>query len=160
MQPGRSGDKPNPAKFPSPWLAASIVFGMFFGGGYLGIRLARALAPGSDLAEFVSFLALPAAFILGFIGWAGAAGIVAMKRLLQRKAAPSRQPGGVVIPPGSMAFIPPALVAGLAAGTVTGVLSSDTGFASSLLAYGSTGLGYGVACWLLARAGYLPFPTE
>jgi hypothetical protein len=34
------------------------------------------------------------------------------------------------------------------------------GFGWVLCLYAGLGLGYGVACWLLARTGYLPFPRE
>jgi hypothetical protein len=63
----------SPDRFPSLWLGVPIFFGLFFGGGYVGILLSRELAPGSGLAEFVSFLALPAAFVVGIVAWAGAA---------------------------------------------------------------------------------------
>ena len=44
----------------SPLFTAVIFFGLFFGGGFVGIQVSRVLAPESGLAEFVSFLALPA----------------------------------------------------------------------------------------------------
>ena len=155
-----------PDKLPSPWLTVAIFFGLFFGGGYLGIQVSRLLAPGSGLAEFVSFLTLPAAFVLGIVAWAGAAIPGALRRfvllVLKGVRSPAAKENGskATIPPGSFAFVPAALVPCLVAGTVVGALSSRLGFGWVLCLYAGLGLGYGVACWLLARTGYLPFPRE
>ena len=50
------------------WIAASVFFGLFFGGGLAGSQVARLVAPGSGVAELVSFLALPAGFVTGLVG--------------------------------------------------------------------------------------------
>lgn len=156
----------SPGKLPSPWLTVPIFFGLFFGGGYLGIQVSRALAPGSGLAEFVSFLTLPAAFVMGIVAWAGAAIPGAVRRfvllVLKRDRSPSAKEKGskATIPPGSFAFVPAALATCLVAGMVVGALSLRLGFGWVLCLYAGLGLGYGVACWMLARAGYLPFPRE
>ena len=65
----------------SPLTALAVVLGLFFGGGALGLWVAGAVAPDAPLAAFVSFLALPAAFMLGFVLWAGAALPGAWRRL-------------------------------------------------------------------------------
>jgi hypothetical protein len=151
----------SPSVNPSPWLAVPIVFGLFFGGGYLGEQVSRVVAPGSGLAEFVSFLAFPMAFVLGFVAWAGASIPGAVRRLVSGSAAPDKKTGAnAVIPPGSWAFIPAALVIALVAGAVVGTRSPSPGFGWVLCLYGALGLSYGVACWLLARTGCLPFPRE
>lgn len=62
-----------PATSPLLYLTIPIFFGLFFGGGFLGSQVSHALAPGSGLAEFISFLTLPAAFIIGIVFWAGSA---------------------------------------------------------------------------------------
>jgi hypothetical protein len=155
-----------PDKLPSPWLTVPIFFGLFFGGGFLGIQVSRFLAPGSGLAEFVSFLTLPAAFVLGLVAWAGAAIPGAVRRFVllvrKRDRSPSVKENGTkaMIPPGSFAFVPAALVPCLVVGAVVGALSPRLGFGWVLCLYAGLGLSYGVVCWLLARTGYLPFPRE
>jgi hypothetical protein len=44
------------------------------------------------------------------------------------------------------------------AGLLIGLLGSSLGVISTLGMYALLGLGYGTACWLCARSGYLPFP--
>jgi len=151
----------SPDRFPSLWLGVPIFFGLFFGGGYLGILLSRELAPGSGLAEFVSFLALPAAFVIGIVAWAGAAIPAAVRRLVRlRRRRDHEERPEPTIPPGSAAFVPAALVTCLLAGAIVDALSPRLGFGWVICLYAVLGLGYGVACWRLARAGYLPFPRE
>ena len=143
---------------PSPWVTAPIFFGLFFGGGYVGIELSHGVAPGSAIAEFVSFLMLPAAFVIGIVAWAGAS-ILSVVRRLVRLGLKSDRPK-IAIPPGSFAFVPAALLTSLSAGAVAGVLSSRLGSGWVLGLYAGLGLVYGVACWMLARSGFLPFPRE
>lgn len=151
-----------PRQIAPPWLSLLLYLGLFFGGGWLGIVVARMLAPGSGLAEFVSFLALPAAFIFGIFGWAGAAIPAAIWRLLRRRAAQpvEESDSKPIIVPGSYAFVPAALATCVPAGMLVGVLAPGPGFGWVLLLYTGLGLAFGVACWLLARAGYLQFPRE
>jgi len=52
------------------------------------------------------------------------------------------------------------LVTCLLAGAIVGALSPRLGFGWVISLYAVFGLGYGVACWRLARTGYLPFPRE
>lgn len=155
-----------PDSIPSQWLTVPIFFGLFFGGGYLGIQVSRVLAPDSGVAEFVSFLTLPAAFVIGMMAWAGAAIPAAVRRLVRRVLQRDRSPATAeknlkaAIPPGSSAFVPVALVICLLAGTIVGALSPRMGFGWVLCVYAGLGLGYGASCWILARKGYLPFPRE
>lgn len=149
-------------QYPSPWLSLLLYLGLFFGGGWIGIRVSRMVAPDSGLAEFVSFLALPTAFMFGIVGWAGAAIPAAIRRLLRRRAAQPVEASDSkpIIVPGSYAFVPAALATCVPAGMLVGVLSPDPGFAWVLLLFTTVGLAFGVSCWLLARAGYLQFPRE
>ena len=154
----------------SPWLTLPIFFGLFFGGGWAGIQVSRALAPGSGVAEFVSFLALPAAFVVGLAGWAGAAIPAAVGRLIRLARERPRERDGSTppkpeesrarIPPGSFAFVPAGLATCTISGMVVAGLSGSLGFGWVLGLYAALGLAYGVACWRLARTGYLPFPRE
>jgi hypothetical protein len=156
----------SPYNLPSPWLTVPIFFGLFFGGGYLGIQVSHILAPDSGLAEFVSFLTLPAAFVIGIVAWAGAAIPSAVRKFvrltLKGDRAPSVMEKGskATIPPGSSAFVPAALVTCLVAGAVMGAISTRLSFGWVFCLYAGLGLGYGVVCWRLARTGYLPFPRE
>lgn len=155
-----------PGNLPTPWLTVPIFFGLFFGGGYLGIQVSHILAPDSGLAEFVSFLMLPTAFVIGIVAWAGAAIPSAVLRLVRlilkgdRAASVMEKGSKATIPPGSSAFVPAALVPCLVAGAVVGSLSTRFGFGWVFSLYAVLGLGYGVVCWRLARTGYLPFPRE
>ncbi|MRR55880.1 MAG: hypothetical protein EG822_15470 [Deltaproteobacteria bacterium] len=150
----------------SPLFSAAIFFGLFFGGGFVGIQLSRTLAPESGLAEFVSFLALPAAFVIGNAFWAGAAIPAAVRRIIRLVRESGRVlPGRVsateaMIPPGSFAFVPAALLTSTLAGGVVATISRPFGFLGVIFLYTALGLAYGVICWRLARSGYLPFPRE
>jgi len=151
---------------PSQWVAGLIFVGLFFGGGFAGIQLARALAPASGLAEFVSFLAFPAAFVIGVVAWCGAAVPAAVRRLvgLARKGSglASAAEGTLpqTIPPGSFAFVPASLILTVPAGVVVAALSTTWSFVGVVCLYAVLGLCFGVGCWRLARSGYLPFPRE
>jgi hypothetical protein len=139
---------------------------LFFGSGVLGGQLARAMAPGSALAEFVSFLAFPAGFLFGVTAWAGAALPAALRSLVRRlrtSGAPPAAPGPTqepVIVPGSFAFVPACVVMAGASGVVAGLLSRTHGFVGVLGLYLVIGAGFGALCWRLARSGWLPFPRE
>lgn len=151
----------SPKILPSPWLTMPIFFGLFFGGGYLGGQLSSVLAPDSGLAELVSFLTLPAAFVIGMVAWAGGAVLGAVRRIVQRSTASVKETVlNTAVPPGSFAFVPVALVTGLAAGAVVGAVSQRLGFGWVFCLYGGIGFSYGTVCWMLARTGYLPFPRD
>jgi hypothetical protein len=150
----------------SPLFTAAIFFGLFFGGGFVGVQVSRALAPESGLAEFVSFLALPAAFVIGIAVWAGAAIPAAVRRFNRlireggRVSSVKDRATEAMIPPGSFAFVPSALLASTLAGGIVAMISRPFGFFWVLFLYSALGFVYGVICWRLARAGYLPFPRE
>ncbi|MFN2316050.1 MAG: hypothetical protein ABR551_07395 [Gemmatimonadales bacterium] len=151
---------------PSPGMAALLYLALFLGGGLLGSQLARAMAPGSGLAELVSFLALPAAFMVGIIAWAGAAlpamvrGLVRMIRDGGRRSRSDGRLDEPVIVPGSFAFVPVALVITGGAGLLVAILSRTHSFLAVLGLYLLIGAGYGSLCWRLARIGWLQFPRE
>jgi hypothetical protein len=64
------------------------------------------------------------------------------------------------IPAGAIAFVPACVLLVGFAGLLIGLLGSSLGILTTVGLYLTLGFGYGVACWLLARAGYLPFPRE
>ena len=64
------------------------------------------------------------------------------------------------IPAGSIAFVPVSVAFVGGAGLLIGLLGSSLGILATLGLYVLLGVGYGVACWLCARYGYLPFPRE
>lgn len=156
------------SRAPGPSAGLGLVFYLvlFFGGGLLGSQLARTMAPGSGLAELVSFLAFPAAFMGGIVAWAGAALPAAVRGLVRmvrsgEDAQPSPRPGTEpVIVPGSFAFVPVSLVVASGAGFLVALLSRTHSFAAVLGLYLLIGAGYGSLCWRLARSGWLPFPRE
>lgn len=151
---------------PSAGLGPVVYLALFFGGGLLGSQLARAMAPGSGLAELVSVLAFPAAFMGGIVAWAGAAlpavvrGLVRMLRSREHAQPSPRPVTEPVIVPGSFAFVPVALVVTGAAGFLVALLSRTHSFMAVLGLYLLIGTGYGSLCWRLARSGWLPFPRE
>lgn len=142
----------------STLVSLCILVVLFFGGGFVGEALALALAPGSGLARLLGFLALPAAFIVGFVFWAGAATLVLIKRLAKGGSRSGRTPGE--IPPGASGFLWSSVLSCLLVGALTGVLSQEHGFFLVSGSYVATGLVYGVLCWRLAKSGWLPFPRE
>lgn len=147
-------------------LGTLVMLTLFFGGGVLGTQVAARLAPGSVLADFASFLALPAGFIVGFVAWAGAALPAAIRQLrrMRRKERSGRAKEGgasrVTIPPGSFAFVPVCTIANALCGLIAGAASEHYSLIRVLAIYLSIGLAYGVLCWRLARIGLLPFPRE
>lgn len=148
----------------APLTALGIVLGLFFGGGALGLWVAGQLAPSSPLASLLSFLALPAAFMLGFVLWAGASLPAAWRRLRALRRAKA---GGVsvdlppiTVPPGSFAFVPAGLVLNSAVGLLVGMLSSNASFLATWALYALIGAAYGFVCWRLAKRGRLAFPNE
>jgi len=150
----------------SPLFTVAIYFGLFFGGGFVGVQASHVLAPESGLAEFASFLALPAAFVIGFVFWAGASIPAAVRRFIRlvheggRVSSAKDRESEAIIPPGSFAFVPAALLTSTLAGGIVGMISRPFGFFLVLFLYTALGIAYGVTCWRLARAGYLPFPRE
>jgi hypothetical protein len=150
----------------SHWITVPVFLGLFFGGGFGGALLARALAPDSDLAEFVGFLIFPSAFAVGILAWVGSS-LPAAARRLMRLIRPSVPPHlfkeknpTVTVPPGSFAFVPAALITCTLFGAVIAALSTDLASGWVVCLYALLGLGYGFICWKLAQAGFVGFPTE
>lgn len=146
-------------------IVVTILGVAFFGAGGLGLALAAALAPGSQVASAISFLLLPAALILGFNAWLGLAILILVPQLIARllRPGPSRVPveaRSEVVPPGSWAFVPMSSVITLVGGIVVGFLSITHQSWVVALVYWLVGTAYGASLWFLARAGYLPFPDS
>jgi len=152
--------------FRSRWFTVPLFLILFFGGGFLGSQLAAVVAPDSRVAEFISFFALPVAFFFGVVAWAGAAIPCAVRILIgrfqgrQRSPEPGKTAVDPLIPPGSFLFVPLSVLTSSLAGLVVAFLATRLGFAWVVCLYVMLGLGYGLTCWKLARAGYLEFPTE
>ncbi|HEY5762874.1 MAG TPA: hypothetical protein VIS73_06675 [Rhodocyclaceae bacterium] len=148
----------------TPLAALGVVLGLFFGGGALGLWLADQVASESAVAALVSFLALPAAFMLGFVLWAGAALPGAWRRFqTMRRAKVSGVPADllpVAVPPGAFAFVPAALIVNAGAGLLVGMLASDVSSYGTWVLYLLIGAAYGITCWQLAKRGLLAFPNE
>lgn len=135
-----------------------ITLGLFFGGGGVGVLMADWLAPGSGVAGLFSFLAWPAAFLLGFYAWAGLAVFALLWRLIRGRGRP--HPSEAVIPPGTNGFIWSSLITCGMAGVIAGALSARYGLFMVTGIYLLVGLLYGALCWQLARTGWLPFPKD
>jgi hypothetical protein len=150
----------------SPWITFPLTILLFMGSGIAGTLLAEALAPDSILAGFLGLFTLPLAFLLGMYLWLGLAILAAIGRLFRwllgrrrglqsdRSVLPSQ------IPPGSFAFVPASVVLSGFSGFFIALVSTTLGFLATLGLYVGVGLVYGLACWLLARTGYLPHLEE
>jgi hypothetical protein len=141
----------------SPWLQALALAVMFLGSGLGGTLLVTTIAPGSFLAAFAGAFAFPLAFGLGMPCWLGLALATALWGRVRhgpRKARPHEIPGG------SIAFVPVSIGLAGVAGLVVGLSGSRIGAVATLALYLLLGTVHGVACWQLARRGYLPFPVE
>ena len=131
-----------------PAILAAYV-GLFPGSAAVGVWLAELLAPGSRLAELVSFFALAH---LGLV-----------PRLLGRlrasgSAAPAARTWGRPELPGSWVFFPLSSVFGLLAGVAVGLASSSHAAWLVALVYWLVGSLHGLLAWRLARAGFLMPP--
>ena len=151
-----------PQSAPPPSVALQVVAlaVLFLGGGVAGDWLATRLAPDSFVARFFGLFALPLAFASGLQSWVGFAIAIALWRTITRGPATPEERRAQRVPSGSIVFVPIAVGFGGAAGLMIGLLGSAVGLLLTLGVYLLLGLGYGTACWLCARAGYLPFPTE
>jgi hypothetical protein len=146
-------------------IVVTILAVAFFGAGGLGLALAAALAPGSQVASAISFLLFPFAMISGFNAWLGLAVLILAPQLIARllRRGPSRGPTDArreVIPPGSWAFLPISSAVALAGGIVVGFFSVTHEVWFVALVYWMVGTAYGAILWFLARIGYLPFPDS
>jgi hypothetical protein len=143
----------------SVWVQVGALAILFLGGGAAGVGLSRYLVPGSFLAQFVGLFTFPVPFVIGLQSWLGLALGVAMWRTAAHGPA---KPGERLseIPAGSIAFVPVSVMFVGGAGLLIGLLGSSLGILATLGLYVLLGFGYGMACWLAARSGYLPFPQE
>jgi hypothetical protein len=147
----------------SPLLLLVILATVFFGAAALGAGLAALFAPDSQAAAFVSFLLLPMALITGFQAWLGLAIIILVPSFLLRLLTGNRPASvrdGEFVPPGSVVFLPIASGLGFAGGAFVGLVSDAHAAWLVILVYWLAGTGYGLALWILARTGYLPFPDS
>jgi hypothetical protein len=152
---------------PSVWAQVGATFGVLFGGAGAGMALARVVAPGSNVAQMVAFLALPLALVTGFQLWLGAAIVLLLPRLvrvIRRREwqADVHAPVEKIceVPPGHGAFVVTGTGWGAAAGLIVGVLPAAASFVVAAGAFIALGLGYGVLTRALAKHGLLPFPVE
>lgn len=141
------------------WHQVGVLAALFLGGGASGVALARSLVTGSYVAQFVGLFTFPVPFVIGLQAWLGLAIGVAMWRTAVRgRATPAD--ARAETPAGSIAFVPVSVAFVAVIGLVMGMLGSSLGILATLGLYVLLGFGYGTACWLAARSGYLPFPTE
>ena len=148
-------------KEPGALAMIAALFGLFLGGGAIGLALASTFAPGSMVANMVSFAALPLAFAVGLQMWYGLALVHAVFRLLvmRRSSQPKKRarPSGLA---GSFVFLPLSSAAGATAGAVVGLLSTARSGLLAWLVYWAVGTIHGMLAWRLARAGVLMPPES
>jgi hypothetical protein len=148
------------ASQPGIWTQVFVMALLFLGGGVAGLGVARSVAPGSFAAEFFGTFAFPLSFGIGMQGWLGMALVTEAWRTIGRGFRPAANPGDVRIPPGSFAFVPTSVLLVGGAGLMIAIFGSSLGALATIALYLTLGLCYGIACWLYARNGYLPFPQE
>lgn len=133
---------------------------LFLGGGSFGVWLALWLAPESFLAQFVGLFSFSLPFAIGLQSWMGTAIVVEVIRLIARRGRRLPPEKRSATPPGSFVFVPICTGVITCAGLLIGLFGSSLGVIATTGLYLVLGIGYGVACWLFARAGYLPIPQE
>lgn len=148
-----------------PLAIIAAFLGLFLGGAAVGGALAAAFAPGSWVAEVVSFFALPLAFAAGLQAWYGLALLHLIPRVLgslrgSRPQAARSRPGASARPLGSFVFLPFSSVAGATAGIVVGLASPTHSGWLVALVYWIVGTGHGALAWGLARGGFLSPPES
>jgi hypothetical protein len=155
------------AAVPGAWAQAVVTLALFFGGAPVGTAAARVVAPGSDVAQVVAFLALPLALITGLERWLGAAIVMLLPRFIaairRREWRPDMATRAVdlhAVPPGHAAFVATGTLWGGVAGLVVGLVPSAPSFAGAAGTFAALGLCYGLLARALARRGLLPFPAE
>ena len=148
-----------PAGRPVKWQILALVL-LFLGGGSFGVWLSGRLAPESILAQFVGLFSFSLPFAIGLQSWMGTAIAVEVFRLIARRGRRLPPEQRSATPPGSFVFVPTCVGLITCAGLLIGVFGSSLGVIATTGLYLALGLGYGVACWLFARAGYLPIPQE
>lgn len=144
---------------PAPGSQAIVLAILFLGGGAAGLGISRSLAPDSWAAQFVGLFSFSLPFAIGMNLWLGFAITTELWRAVRRRGRPARN-AAPPIPPGSIAFVPTCLVLVGFAGILIAILGSSLGVLRTTALYLTLGLFYGIACWLSARNGYLPFPQE
>ncbi|MCB9893015.1 MAG: hypothetical protein H6839_01035 [Planctomycetes bacterium] len=140
----------------NPLAAGLIAMGVFLLGGLICVWLPRWLAPDSDFAAFISFLALPAAFMLSMVLWQGVTVLFGLFRRITRGKRGVRDTSIT----GALArkawlLIPAPVLFNTGTGIATGLLG-HSGFALTVGVYAGAGLAYGLLCFGLGRAGMLP----
>ena len=154
-----SGSRSTASPRRPPWHQVGVLALLFLGGGVAGVGIARYLVAGSFVAQFVGLFTFPLPFVIGLQSWLGLAVGVAMWRTAVRGPATPAEARGET-PAGSIVFVPVSVVFVGAVGLLVGLLGSSLGILATLGLYVLLGLGYGIACWIAARSGYLPFPNE
>ena len=150
-------------KEPGALAMIAALFGLFLGGGAIGLVLASTFAPGSMVANAVSFFALPLAFAVGLQMWYGLALLHAVVRLLGMRRTPHvprenrTRASGLA---GSFVFLPLSSAAGATAGAVVGLLPTARSGLLAWLVYWAVGTIHGMLAWRLARAGVLMPPES
>lgn len=142
-----------------------VMAAILFGGAGIGIGMANLLAPASDWASFVSFLSLPASFLLGLTAWKGLLIVTLLWRFLPGvsrsrswndvqanvRATAEKHRGEPI--PGTWVFVPiPTVLNGLAGLLVAIGLGR---FLQIVPAYLAVGFAYGYLVHRLARSGYI-----
>jgi len=92
--------------------------------------------------------------------WLGLAIVTEAWRALTHRGRAAPNASDVPIPRGSFAFVPTCVLLVGFAGLLIGIFGSSLGVLRTTGLYLTLGLLYGIACWLYARNGYLPFPHE
>jgi hypothetical protein len=128
---------------------------MFLGGAGAGLGLATWRAPGSFAAQVVGMFTFSLPFAIGMQWWLGTALLLALWGLVTkgpRTPLPGEVPGGAIV------FVPVCAALVTTAGLLVGALATPRTIVATTALYLAVGVLYGVACWRLARSGYLPFP--
>lgn len=139
------------------------VFGGFFLGPYVALRVSMGLTPDSDLVQTASVLAFALVFVSGTLVWAGV-GIAAVVARAFGSVLRGRLPGSdlrvraddTIVPPGYGSYVVLGILAGAAVGS-TAAVASELTLPTAVAVWTALGFGYGLLLWAAARHGYLPF---
>lgn len=132
-----------------------IIAGTFLGGGIIGLALTVALTPAYSVVQLFGLCGLPLAFIIGAQLWLGYALLRGLAHVLRQGGLP-RLAQSDTIPPGSTAFVVSSVGVSLILGVLVAIAPSRLGFLPTLAVFVALGAGFGIACHLLARNGFLP----
>ncbi len=145
----------------SPVLSFFVVLIMSFGGAGAGVGLAHLLAPDSEIAHALGFIAFAGAFLASMALWQGIALIFLLvkflfrlskgRRVQTREALVALRRKALVMPPVCFFIIVPA-------GPVIGWLGGSFLLATGVFAL--AGLTYGLAMWGLAQRDLLPLMED